>query len=166
MSHEGQHVGTVEIGLDLGASFFDALVAGTGTQVEFYTLPDMAIEGFSAEEVLARGTSGTVAGDSLRAIAEKVAEMSAHVSEISSAAGEQARGIEEIHAVILDIEQTIQHHAAMSEETTAGNTTLIERPIISTSWWIDSLSRQRRGIGACRAGWPDLPPHHGPVCLP
>ncbi|NIY78630.1 HAMP domain-containing protein [Celeribacter sp. HF31] len=57
ISDQGRHVGTVEIGLDLGAAFFDALVAGSQTQMEFYTLPDQSIEGFGAEGGVVRGAA-------------------------------------------------------------------------------------------------------------
>ncbi|TNE66372.1 MAG: methyl-accepting chemotaxis protein, partial [Rhodobacteraceae bacterium] len=49
------------------------------------------------------------AGEALRSIAEKVAEISAHISEISSAAGEQAKGIEETFASSATLIEAASH---------------------------------------------------------
>ncbi|WP_394707367.1 methyl-accepting chemotaxis protein [uncultured Celeribacter sp.] len=66
------------------------------------------------------------AGDALRMIADMVKNISSHVGEISCASSEQTKGIEEINSAIFEIEQTLQQNVAMSEETSAGSTNLIE----------------------------------------
>ncbi len=62
ISYQGRHVGTVEIGLDLDESFFRGLVQRSGTQIEFYTLPDLDIAGFSADEEPVQRAAATFDG--------------------------------------------------------------------------------------------------------
>ncbi|MCO8145587.1 methyl-accepting chemotaxis protein [Rhodovulum tesquicola] len=65
VAHQGRHVGTVEIGLDLDAAFFQGLVRNSDTQLEFYILPDTSIAGFSATDATIQRAVATIAGDPL-----------------------------------------------------------------------------------------------------
>ncbi|TCP41889.1 methyl-accepting chemotaxis protein [Rhodovulum marinum] len=65
VTHDGAHVGTIEIGLDLDEAFFAALVQDTDTRLEFYVLPDRAIAGFSEADAELRRTSANFPGPAL-----------------------------------------------------------------------------------------------------
>ncbi|MDO5643506.1 MAG: methyl-accepting chemotaxis protein [Paracoccus sp. (in: a-proteobacteria)] len=45
--HQGRHVGTVEVGLDLGADYLAALSRNTGRHFEFYAFPEEGIDSFA-----------------------------------------------------------------------------------------------------------------------
>lgn len=65
MVHDGVHVGTVEIGLNLNSGVFEALVAGSDRQVEFYTFPELEIGTFSAGDESVRRLAATFDSDQL-----------------------------------------------------------------------------------------------------
>ncbi|MDO5658116.1 MAG: methyl-accepting chemotaxis protein [Paracoccus sp. (in: a-proteobacteria)] len=51
---QGRHVGTVEVGLDLGAEYLAALARNTGRHYEFYAFPEEGVETFEAAPEEAR----------------------------------------------------------------------------------------------------------------
>ncbi|WP_227270397.1 methyl-accepting chemotaxis protein [Roseobacter weihaiensis] len=65
VSHDGAHVGTVEIGLRLDEPVFQSLVEGSDRQVEFYTLPDLGIGAFSADDDSIQRVASTFESDPL-----------------------------------------------------------------------------------------------------
>ncbi|WP_165905324.1 methyl-accepting chemotaxis protein [Rhodovulum euryhalinum] len=81
VAHQGRHLGTVEIGLDLDAAFFEGLVRDTDTQIEFYVLPDRSIAGFSSADMAVQRAAATIAGDPLLAPTEVLAAAGAGGSD-------------------------------------------------------------------------------------
>ncbi|WP_280137223.1 PAS domain-containing methyl-accepting chemotaxis protein [Aureimonas sp. Leaf454] len=59
------------------------------------------------------------AGESLKAIVEKVGEIDAHVAAIVESSRRQARGLGEINAAVTTLDSGTQQNAAMVEESTA-----------------------------------------------
>jgi methyl-accepting chemotaxis protein len=58
-------------------------------------------------------------GEALHSIGEKVDSIQEHIGAISTAAQEQAAGIQEIHTAVASMDQLTQQNAAMVEETNA-----------------------------------------------
>lgn len=61
ISHEGRHVGTVELGLSFDSAFFERFTETTGVLTEFYLLPDTSFEQFGdkdAETEVLASTAG------------------------------------------------------------------------------------------------------------
>ncbi|MDO5528154.1 MAG: cache domain-containing protein, partial [Paracoccus sp. (in: a-proteobacteria)] len=54
VKYQGRHVGTVEVGLDLGADYLAALARNTGRHYEFYSFPEEGVETFAAAPEEAR----------------------------------------------------------------------------------------------------------------
>ena len=74
----------------------------------------------SSSEVVAAGNDrAEAAGQAMRAITERVGGVAVLISELSSAAGEQADGIDQINQAISSIDQATQSNAALVEESAA-----------------------------------------------
>ncbi|TCO73321.1 methyl-accepting chemotaxis protein [Rhodovulum euryhalinum] len=63
VAHQGRHLGTVEIGLDLDAAFIRDLVAESDALIEFYVLPDKSIDNFSSEDSAVTRSAASFEGD-------------------------------------------------------------------------------------------------------
>jgi methyl-accepting chemotaxis protein len=66
--HEGRHVGTVEFGLDFGATFFSRLARGEGEHAEFYLFPAANVATFAADDTSEARAASTFAGPQLLSV--------------------------------------------------------------------------------------------------
>jgi len=68
-----------------------------------------------------------LAGDTLEKIVEASLRVSATVSEIAAAAGEQANGIDEMSQTVTHMDEITQHNATLAEESAASARTLLDQ---------------------------------------
>ncbi len=68
-------------------------------------------------------------GHSLERIVARVSEINKVVSDIASAAEEQASGLAQVNTAVDQMDQTTQQNAAMVEEATAATKTWRESPM-------------------------------------
>ncbi len=67
------------------------------------------------------------AGQALQAIAAKVSDIDALVSQIAASSREQASALAEVNVAVSQMDQMVQQNAAMAEESTAATETLKDR---------------------------------------
>jgi methyl-accepting chemotaxis protein len=104
--------------------------------------------GASVEKVGAGERQAAHAGETMAEVLRKVQEMSALISEISSATGEQTKGIAEVSLAVTQIDQVTQSNASLVEESAAAANSLSQE----AERLVEAVSRFRLGdAGALRA---------------
>ena len=68
-----------------------------------------------------------LAGDTLQQIVEASARVSSTISEIATAAGEQANGIDEMSQTVSHMDEITQHNAALAEDSASAARILLEQ---------------------------------------
>ncbi len=78
-----------------------------------------ALIGDSAERVQAGATLVSGSRQAMDGLVEQVQRVAALIADISAATGEQARGIEQVHAQVESLDEMTQQNAAMAEQSVA-----------------------------------------------
>lgn len=100
----------------------------------------------STEQVAAGANLVKAAGEALERIVAQVAELTSSVSDMASAAQQQANGLHEVNAGITHMDDVTQKNAAMVEESTAATQSLAAQ----TESLADLLSQFQTGRGEAR----------------